>query len=161
MQILSQPGDQPSYEHPDQYFHLRIPWKNHGFCKKQPLSQNYNCPFPQCGKMGWFLTFRYVKTLCYWDYLFRSSSHRKTCFLYCWRYDSFKDKAFVTGSASDWRCVFSSVSFKVKTGLRASGSCGYAFLQRHCFELSYWIFGCWYYCNRKKDKISAQKLYLN
>ena len=32
MQILFQPGNQPSYEHPDQYFHHRIPWKNHGLC---------------------------------------------------------------------------------------------------------------------------------
>lgn len=30
--------------------------------------------------MGWFLTFRYVKTFCYRDYLFRSSSHRKAFF---------------------------------------------------------------------------------
>ena len=33
-----------------------------------------------------------------------------------------------TGSASDWRCVFSAIPFKRETGLRASGSCGYAFL---------------------------------
>ena len=39
-----------------------------------------------------------------------------------------KNKAFVTGSASNWRCVFSTVPFKGETGLRASGSCGYAFL---------------------------------
>ena len=38
--------------------------------------------------MGWFLAFRYVKTFCYWDYLFRSSTHRKACFLYCRWYDS-------------------------------------------------------------------------
>ena len=73
--------------------------------------------------MGRFITFRCVKAICYWDYLFRSISHWKACFLYCRRYDSFKDKAFVTGSASDWRCVFSPIPFKGKTGLRASGSC--------------------------------------
>lgn len=75
--------------------------------------------------------------LCHWDYLFRSSTHRKACFLYCGRYDRFKDKAFVTGFTSDWRCVFSPIPFKGKTGLRASGSCCYAFLQWHCSELCF------------------------
>ena len=72
-----------------------------------------------------------------WDYLFGSSTHRKACFLYCGRYDRFKDKAFVTGFTSDWRCVFSPIPFKGKTGLRASGSCCYAFLQWHCSELCF------------------------
>ena len=36
----------------------------------------------------------------------------QTNFLYCRRYDSVKNKAFVTGSASNWRCVFSLIPFK-------------------------------------------------
>lgn len=46
MQILFQMGDKSPQEYPDQYFHLRIQWKNHGLCKKQFLSQNYDRPFP-------------------------------------------------------------------------------------------------------------------
>ncbi|MFR9102745.1 MAG: hypothetical protein ACLVJ3_08035 [Coprococcus phoceensis] len=30
-----------------------------------------------------------------------AKTHRKACFLYCGRYDRFKDKAFVTGFTSD------------------------------------------------------------
>ena len=48
--ILFEPGHKSSYEYPDQHFYLRIPWKNHGFCQKQFLPQNYNCPFPQLWK---------------------------------------------------------------------------------------------------------------
>ena len=107
---------------------FRIPWKNHKLCKKQFLSQNYNCTFPQFWKMGWLLTFRLLKTFRYWDYLFRSSTQQKTCFLHWRRYDSFQDKAFVTGFVSDWRCVFSSIPFKRKTRLWASGSCDSSFL---------------------------------
>ena len=32
MQILFEPGDKPPYKYPDQHFHFRISWKNHGFC---------------------------------------------------------------------------------------------------------------------------------
>ena len=35
------------------------------------------------------------------DTLKCSVTHRKTCSLYCGRYDRFKDKAFVTGFTSD------------------------------------------------------------
>ena len=104
MQILFEPSDKSFYEHPAQYFRIRIPWKNHRLCQKQFLSQNNGCPFSQFWKVGWFLIFRYVKTLCHWDYLFRSSTHRKACFLHCRWYDGFKDKAFVTDFASDFLC---------------------------------------------------------
>ena len=30
MQILFEPSNKPSYEYPNQYFHFRISWKNHG-----------------------------------------------------------------------------------------------------------------------------------
>lgn len=32
MQILFEPNNKPSYEYPNQYFHFRISWKNHGLC---------------------------------------------------------------------------------------------------------------------------------
>lgn len=32
MQILFEPSNKPSYEYPNQYFHFRISWKNHGLC---------------------------------------------------------------------------------------------------------------------------------
>ena len=128
MQKLLEPGNQSFHEYPGQYFYLRIPWKNHGLCQKQSLPQNYDCPFSQLRKMGWFTACRYLKIFCHWDYLFRSIAHRKTCFLHCGRYDSFQNKAFVTGSASNRRCVFPPVPFKRETGLWTPGGCCHAFL---------------------------------
>ena len=72
--------------------------------KTTDFAQNHRT-FPQFREIGWYLTWKYFKILRSWNYLFRNTAHRKACFLYCGWYHSFKDKAFVTGSASNWRCV--------------------------------------------------------
>ena len=117
MQIFFEQSDRSSHEYPEQYLYLGLPWKDYRLCTKQFLSQNYHRTFPQFREIGWYLTWKYFKILRSWNYLFRSTAHRKACFLYCGWYHSFKDKAFVTGSASNWRCVFPPVPFKGKTGL--------------------------------------------
>ena len=137
MQIFFEQSDRSSHEYPEQYLYLGLPWKDYRLCTKQFLSQNYHRTFPQFREIGWYLTWKYFKILRSWNYLFRSTAHRKACFLYCGWYHSFKDKAFVTGSASNWRCVFPPVPFKGKTGLWPSGSCCYAFVQWHCPELCF------------------------
>ena len=104
--------------------------------KTTDFAQNHRT-FPQFREIGWYLTWKYFKILRSWNYLFRNTAHRKACFLYCGWYHSFKDKAFVTGYASNWRCVFPPVPFKEKTGLWPSGSCCYAFVQWHCPELCF------------------------
>ena len=76
------------------------------------------------------------------DFAQNSSCHRTTIAHFlnsvkCGWYHSFKDKAFVTGSASNWRSVFPPVPFKGKTGLLSSGGCCYAFVQWHCPELCF------------------------
>ena len=48
---------------------------------------------------------------------------------------SSKTKPSLQVSASDRRCVFSSVTFKEKTGLWPSGSCCHAVMQWNCVEL--------------------------
>ena len=70
MQKLLEPDNQSFHEYSGQYFYLRIPWKNHGLCQKQFLPQNYDCPFSQLRKMGWFTACKYLKIFCHWDYLF-------------------------------------------------------------------------------------------
>ena len=106
MQIFFEQSDRSSHEYPEQYLYLGLPWKDYRLCTKQFLPQNYHRTFPQFREIGWYLTWKYFKILRSWNYLFRSTAHRKACFLYCGWYHSFKDKAFVTGSASNWRCVF-------------------------------------------------------
>ena len=90
MQIFFEQSDRSSHEYPDQYFYLRLPWKDYRLCTKQFLPQNYHRAFPQFREMGRYLTWKYFKILRSWNYLFRSTAHRKACFLYCGWYHSFK-----------------------------------------------------------------------
>ena len=90
MQIFFEQSDRSSHEYPDQYFYLRLPWKDYRLCTKQFLPQNYHRAFPQFREMGWYLTGKCFKILRSWNYLFRSTAHRKACFLYCGWYHSFK-----------------------------------------------------------------------
>ncbi len=74
--------------------------KTTDFAKNSSCHRTTIAHFLNSGKWDDSITFRYLKTFCYRDYLFRSSTHRKACFLNCRRYYSFKDKAFVTGFTS-------------------------------------------------------------
>ena len=55
--------------------------------------------------------------------------------MHCGRYDILKDKAFVTGDASDRRCVFPPVTPEKETGLWTSGGWRYVVMQWHCSQL--------------------------
>ena len=70
------------------------------FAKSSSCYSTTIAHFLNSGKWDDVVTFKYLKTFCHCGYLLRSSTHRKTCFLYRGRYDCFIDKAFVTGSAS-------------------------------------------------------------
>ena len=74
--------------------------KTMDFAKSSSCYNNTIAHFLNSGKWDDVVTFKYLKTFCHCGYLLRSSTHRKTCFLYRGRYDCFIDKAFVTGSAS-------------------------------------------------------------
>ena len=122
---LSACGYETHHVHSDLCVYDWIQRKNGSDGKSQRKAQDKHCLFPQSWKMGW----GDIGAMCQKGSdpqdLWRSWAQRKANLLHCGWYDFIEGKAFVTGIASDGRCVFPPVPPEKEAGLWTSGGWGY------------------------------------